>query len=80
MGPGDVVLLEMNGEKWAFINLKRGQCVSARYSDARTRHPRATPHRASPAPTPVEGTFSSPHVFLEILAHAIVSSARRRPG
>ena len=25
MGPGDVVLLEMNGEKWAFINLKRGQ-------------------------------------------------------
>mmetsp|Transcript_12322 Transcript_12322/g.51579 ORF Transcript_12322/g.51579 Transcript_12322/m.51579 type:complete len:162 (-) Transcript_12322:2622-3107(-) len=30
MGPGDVVLLEMNGEKWAFVNLKRGQCVPAR--------------------------------------------------
>ena len=24
------VLLEMNGEKWAFVNLKRGQCVPAR--------------------------------------------------
>ena len=30
MAPGDVVLLEMNGEKWAFVNLKRGQCVPAR--------------------------------------------------
>ena len=32
MAPGDVVLLEMNGEKWAFINMKRGQCVPARSS------------------------------------------------
>ena len=32
MAPGDVVLLEMNGEKWAFINMKRGQCVPARWS------------------------------------------------
>ena len=27
MQPGDVVLLEMNGDKWAFVNLKRDQCV-----------------------------------------------------
>ena len=27
MGPGDVVLLDMNGEKWAFVNLKKNQCV-----------------------------------------------------
>jgi hypothetical protein len=25
MGPGDVVLLDMNGETWAFVNLKTNQ-------------------------------------------------------
>jgi tRNA (adenine-N(1)-)-methyltransferase non-catalytic subunit len=25
MAPGDVVLLDMNGEKWAFVNLKANQ-------------------------------------------------------
>jgi hypothetical protein len=32
MRPGDVVLLDMNGEKWAFINLKRGGCARVRPS------------------------------------------------
>lgn len=30
MGPGDVVLLDMNGEKRAFVNLKKNQCVLLR--------------------------------------------------
>jgi hypothetical protein len=32
MRPGDVVLLDMNGEKWAFVNLKRGGCARVRPS------------------------------------------------
>lgn len=55
MGPGDVVLLEMNGEKWAFVNLKRGQCVPARsprpHSSTRTARAERV---ASPPPPPAK--------------------------
>ena len=47
MRPGDVVLLDMNGEKWAFINLKRAR-VRARPS----LRPRARRSLRPPPPPP----------------------------
>ena len=51
MNVGDTVLLEMNGDKWAFIKLKRDGCVprptasTAPRRDVHHRPPARVPHR-----------------------------------
>ena len=65
MGVGDTVLLEMNGDKWAFIKLKRDGCVprpTASIAPRRDVHhpgPRASASPSVPARRPAAAAASS---------------------
>ena len=63
MGVGDTVLLEMNGDKWAFIKLKRDGCVPRPTASIAPRrdvhHPQKRSHEIDPRTHLIAGNIEN---------------------